>query len=423
MTTAIRTKLGRLARTRKPRSIPAATPSYAPLVPHAAPTPADRASLRPVHLKVLGDRLLLALAEEGKVIGIELLSQGPRRAATKRIERGVSKLAPHEDGRDLLSRQARQTSSPIVRGALRELAYEARADLDAGRSRSPEQLVSQVFEAIQIADRACDDFSPPCATSEDWALVYGFWTARFSQVNGKAAALRPDTRSIAVRETEATKDKKARSITTASSPWKDLVSAAATASGRAEYALEMMRRAAEWWRDEEKNRERERQAKAWEASRLLTAHREAEEREEEDQKDVSADLVYPRSDVGVGVAKPTSVHEEDARTGSGGRHVPFSSDPCAVGLRDEREHAHEPEKADDGEDIDLTRPTWCSVRGRYAPRSIANTDRPCAGDGPDWVARVAQEEAALREFDARLRAKRDRDEMERYRSMNGTRWR
>ncbi len=308
------------------------------------------------HRRVVADRLVIALEKAAKDMTVELFSARERKATKQRIHRATRSLAATPDGRALLTSAAARLASPVVAGTLRELARSLSEDVTGG----PRSIVAQLQDAVVMAEQVVTDFDVTCPTALDWTLSYGLWKARETQTNGRASALRTDTRSITIRQKDGT---------ISAAIFKDTVALADKAASRSEYCLRLVWEIEDRWRAEEAARARARQAAHWAAAQTtaLPELPEATTEPSEPSTETVAETALDAAEI-----ERHELPEERARE---------PEEPAGPVL---------PERE------------WCGIRQRFCPPAIANSPRPSAALGSHWPELVAEEERALRDFDQRV---------------------
>lgn len=395
----VRLKKGRLVASVDHRRSYAETAAHLPVQPRADVDGPDPSMLRTWRHRVLAEGLVLALSREAKAQGREVLTPREAKASKLRRDRAASSLARYPEGRAMLASASERIASPVVRGTIRELARV----WGEGLSTDARTLVGQLLDAVEVAERVITDYRIASPTGQDYGISHGIWKARETQASARAMALKFDTRSIAVRETD---DKK--STTFAASILKDTSAIATTASSRSEYALRTAWEAEHRWRDEQMQVAREKRMQRVLQPNTTTTPAPALERGNTitTSAPTVAELVHDDAErTGFRSGEGDHGRSREAVTSAPLERDDLSAerDPGATSHEGEPS-AEEPEEPEEPSLADLQAFVCDAIpdprRGnRLVPKYILDRPPPSAADGPDWRQRQDFEAAELNAWD------------------------
>lgn len=391
MTTSVGPKGTRLGRRRAPRQTPATNPPHAPLEGRGDPV------VWGWRARLTADRLYLAYRDEGRALGVTLVTAAHATSTGKRVERATKKLFDL-GARDVPASVLQRVAHPGLKAALRALAQSDKYEVASGREATPQATLGLLHDAVMEAEQAIVDYSVTCSTAQAWGMSYGLWAARLAQAQGKALATPPDTRTVARRDPP---ENGKPAVTITASVWKDTTGVAATCAARAEYALEMMFRCEDRYREEERRRAQARRVQVIKAQASAPTTDTRGPRAALEQGNASTPAVVEaevlKDDSERGISHGPRSGEEH---GAAPEHDTLSA---SSGAADDLATAEEHEEPSDAAlKAFIADQTFDAKRGRMVPAAIAARPIPNAASGTDWKAQQDRDAEELRRWDRAL---------------------
>lgn len=332
------------ARRRAPR-LPSRLPS------NASPTPGDGGMLDAALEAWKCEAFALIADDQGREMGKSVYTPKERHNARRRRDRAAEALAITPDGRAALKGASAQLAGPATRMAARMFAK-------AGIAFRPVIVDGFRLASEAIAKHDVTSTGATFATAHGLLMASGFYL--------ETEAVEQDTRIMGVTKSTTENGVKA---TAALSGFRDLKQLALASFSKAAVMFEMMIRA----RDDARVVDKE--------LRVAAQHRAWADQRQREESERRAKAALPERDEPLVVEAELDVTVPEPEPDDEERVAASAAQSAEEILRDGQ---------------------WCPIRNRVVPSRMANTPRPSASSGPDWVARVQEEDDQIARFERDL---------------------